>query len=386
MKPITDIAIVSRQPRWPVRLDPVAPPSLRKVRDTAPSTTKSTMEPITHMAAHPITDATPATEDIKAKPTTTFTETPELAELGATSRKEFTLARNMKDAIKPKAQEFEDLKRSAKVKMEAQRDLHLERAKNALIDARQLMRDERLGSFDAWIKSKQICGMSGKPIGRAQVYRLIDGRSAGNVDKVTGKRKPASPTGACRRQSTPEDIKDVVQDDRGPTREPQATRTLTPKDGEEFEAAWAAHLRTLTEPLEPGCCTFHDTGGSLDISCGHCDMGGPRREETAAAAPPKSANEPSGSTPGDVLLDTFHKLTPAEQVTTMQLFWDVMADWQKQQLRERVTAELPMDKLLTDRWPSMSGGEKAGVHSFVAAEMAKFETVRPAAPAISSRL
>jgi ParB-like chromosome segregation protein Spo0J len=51
MKPITDIAIVSRRPRWPVRLDPVAPPSLRKVvRDTAPSTTEPTMEP------HPITD------------------------------------------------------------------------------------------------------------------------------------------------------------------------------------------------------------------------------------------------------------------------------------------------------------------------------------------
>ena len=89
----------------------------------------------------------------------------------------------------------------------------------------------------------------------------------------------------------------------------------------------------------------------------------------------------------DVLLDTFHKLTPAEQVTTMQLFWDVLADGQKQQLREHVTAELPMGKLLADRWPSMSGGEKAGVHSFLAAEMAKFETVdRPAAPAISSRL
>jgi hypothetical protein len=122
------------------------------------------------------------------------------------------LLATLQAAIKPKAQEFEALKRDAKVKMEAQRDQHLERAKNALIDARQLMRDERLGSFEAWIKSKQICGMSGKPIGRAQVYRLIDGRSAGNVDKVTGKRKPASPTGACRRQSTPEDIKDVAQD------------------------------------------------------------------------------------------------------------------------------------------------------------------------------
>lgn len=75
----------------------------------------------------------------------TFTETPELAELGEKSNKEFTLARNMKDAIKPKAQGFEDLKRDTKVKMEAQRDLHLERAKKALTDARELMRVEHLG-------------------------------------------------------------------------------------------------------------------------------------------------------------------------------------------------------------------------------------------------
>jgi hypothetical protein len=47
----TDIYIQPREPRWPVRLDPVAPPSLRKIaRDTAPSTTEPTMEP------HPITD------------------------------------------------------------------------------------------------------------------------------------------------------------------------------------------------------------------------------------------------------------------------------------------------------------------------------------------
>jgi hypothetical protein len=64
--PITDIAIVPRTPRWPVRLDPVAPPSLRKVARTAPSTTE-TMEPITemeqsasskayHAAVRPLTD------------------------------------------------------------------------------------------------------------------------------------------------------------------------------------------------------------------------------------------------------------------------------------------------------------------------------------------
>jgi hypothetical protein len=104
-------------------------------------------------------------------------------------------------------------------------------------------------------------------------------------------------------------------------------------------------------------------------------------EPTAPEQPP--ANEPAGSsTSAGVLLDTFHKLTPADQVAAMQLFWDVLSPAQKQQLREHVTAALPMDKLLTERWPSMSDGEKAGVHSFLAAEMAKFETVnRPAAPA-----
>jgi len=70
MKPVTDIAIVPRAPRWPVRLDPVAPPSLRKaVRDTPPSTTtEQAMEPHTitdmeqgramayHAAVRPLTD------------------------------------------------------------------------------------------------------------------------------------------------------------------------------------------------------------------------------------------------------------------------------------------------------------------------------------------
>ena len=68
MKPITDISIVPRQPRWPVRLDPVAPPSLRRVvRDTSPSTTEQTTKPITdmeqsasskayHAAVRPLTD------------------------------------------------------------------------------------------------------------------------------------------------------------------------------------------------------------------------------------------------------------------------------------------------------------------------------------------
>jgi hypothetical protein len=108
----------------------------------------------------------------------------------------------------------------------------------------------------------------------------------------------------------------------------------------------------------------------------------PEPAKVTPTAPEVTPATEAVATPGDVLLDTFHKLTPAEQVTTMQLFWDVLADWQKQQLREHVTAELPMSKLLVERWSHMSGGEKAGVHSFLAAEMAKFAIVnRPAAPA-----
>jgi hypothetical protein len=43
---------------------------------------------------------------------------------------------------------------------------------------------------------------------------------------------------------------------------------------------------------------------------------------------------------------------------------------------------LPMLEQFVALWGCMSGGEKAGVHSFLAAELAKFETVnRPAAPA-----
>jgi hypothetical protein len=105
MKPVTDIAIVPREPRWPVRLEPAGPPTLRKVARTNPPSSTTTepitdMEPITDirtdivdaalaagtptgaielpdftdtdMEAHPIADAAPAVEDIKAKPTTSW--------------------------------------------------------------------------------------------------------------------------------------------------------------------------------------------------------------------------------------------------------------------------------------------------------------------------
>jgi hypothetical protein len=55
----------------PVHLE-AAPggPQLRKVVRDTPSTTTEPMEPIADMEPHPITDAAPATEDDKAKPTT----------------------------------------------------------------------------------------------------------------------------------------------------------------------------------------------------------------------------------------------------------------------------------------------------------------------------
>lgn len=119
-----------------------------------------------------------------------FRETPELAELGEKSSREFKLARNMKDAIQPKVQEFRDLMHDAQEKMSAQRDMHLERARQALIDARELMRVERLGSFDVWLETRQICGISGKPIGKAQAYRLIDGRVTGKTPKKECETSP----------------------------------------------------------------------------------------------------------------------------------------------------------------------------------------------------
>lgn len=93
------------------------------------------------------------------------------------------------------------------------------------------------GSFDAWIKSGKICGMSGKPIGKAQVYRLIDGRSAGNVDKTTGKRTPASPTGDCRRQSV--------------TRHPTVTERSTQSEPPTPDVSDLADLKAAVRDLSP---------------------------------------------------------------------------------------------------------------------------------------
>jgi hypothetical protein len=61
----TNIYILPRQPRWPVRLDPVAPPSLQKVVRTPPSTTTEPMEahPITEMECHPLADLFPMMPD-----------------------------------------------------------------------------------------------------------------------------------------------------------------------------------------------------------------------------------------------------------------------------------------------------------------------------------
>jgi hypothetical protein len=51
-------------------------------------------------------------------------------------------------------------------------------------------------------------------------------------------------------------------------------------------AAWDAFIASLSKPLKPGCCTFHDTGGSLDLSCGPCNMGGCRTPDPAVAEQP----------------------------------------------------------------------------------------------------
>jgi ParB-like chromosome segregation protein Spo0J len=60
----------------------------------------------------------------------------------------------------------------------------------------------------------------------------------------------------------------------------------------------------------------------------------PATEAPQAAEPPKPPAEPSASAnpPVDVLLDTFHQRAPADQVAVMQLFWDVLSPWQRQQI------------------------------------------------------
>ncbi len=135
--------------------------------------------------------------------TSPFKETPQLIAHGKTATKEFSLAKNVDDAIKPKAREFDDLKRDAREKMMAKRDQHLKRAGDELIAARELMRVEQLGSFDAWIKSGAVVGMKGKAISKSQANRLIEGKTSGNVDS-TGKRRQTAPTDDSGGRSTPE--------------------------------------------------------------------------------------------------------------------------------------------------------------------------------------
>ncbi len=132
--------------------------------------------------------------------TSPFKETPQLIAHGKTATKEFSLAKNVDDAIKPKAREFDDLKRDAREKMMAKRDQHLKRAGDELIAARELMRVEQLGSFDAWIKSGAVVGMKGKAISKAQVYGLIEGKPS----RYTPKPRETSPELDAGRRSTPE--------------------------------------------------------------------------------------------------------------------------------------------------------------------------------------
>ncbi len=118
-----------------------------------------------------------------------FKDTPKLAEHGKAATREFALAKNIHDAIKPKAREFDDLKRDNREKMVAKRDQHLARAGEELKAARELMRVEGLGSFDAWLKSGAVVGMKGKAIGCRQAYNLIEGNArSGTYIPGTGRK------------------------------------------------------------------------------------------------------------------------------------------------------------------------------------------------------
>jgi ParB-like chromosome segregation protein Spo0J len=334
MKPITDIAIVPRQPRWPVRLDPVAPPSLRKVaRNPSPSTTEPTMEPITdmeqgrsmayHAAVRPLTDdeyallkediakrgiISPIIKDAAGNIVDGYHRNKIAEELGLTD-----IPIKKVDGTEP------ELQAMAIALNVARRQLDVE-------DRRELVAQLRAEGKS----TRQIAEQLG--VDQSTVVRDLAKASdaTASVDRVTGKDGKSRPARMPAKAKAKKAAPATKAEPKAPTEAPQA----------------------------------------------------PEPAKVTPTAPEVTPATEAVATPGDVLLDTFHKLTPAEQVTTMQLFWDVLADWQKQQLREHVTAELPMSKLLVERWSHMSGGEKAGVHSFLAAEMAKFATVnRPAAPA-----
>jgi ParB-like chromosome segregation protein Spo0J len=328
MKPVTDIAIVPREPRWPVRLDPVAPPSLRKVvRDTAPSTpTTEPMEPhpITdmeqsrsrayHAAVRPLTDdeyallkediakrgiITPIIKDADGNIVDGYHRDKIAKELGLTDI-----------PVKQVDGTEAELQAMAIALNVARRQLNAE-------DRRELVAQLRAGGKS----ERQIAETLG--VTKTTVHRDLEASGPnGPVDRVTGKDGKSRPARMARKpKSTP--------------------ATEEPQDPEPPKV-------TPTEP-----------------------------EATPALEPQVEA-----STPVDVLLDTFHKLTPKEQVSAMQLFWDVLSPLQRQQVQQPVTAELPMGKLLAERWSSMSGRDKSDVSAFVAEQLTKFEIGgRPAAPA-----
>jgi hypothetical protein len=196
----------------------------------------------------------------------TFTATPKLTDLGTTATKEFKLARDINDSIKPKQREFDDLKRDAKAKMEARREQHVERAKKALEDARELMRIDRLGSFDAWLKSGAVIGMNGKPIGKAQVYNLIEGKSKSspNTPKVRktstqsdgGGRSTRGTGGSTKVEPAPEptcEAAPFVEAPGLPHLEPVLTmlRAVTDKADRQFIKIWLQLNWPTPEPTPP---------------------------------------------------------------------------------------------------------------------------------------
>ncbi len=151
-----------------------------------------------------------------------FKETPKLAEHGKAATREFALAKNIHDAIGPKVREFNDLKRDTREKMKTKRDQHLARAGEELKAARELMRVDGLGSFDAWVKSGAVLGMKGKAISKAQVYNLIEGNAK------------SSP-------NTPKTRETSTRIDEG--------GRLTPDDGEFVAAPWSGIPKAKQPPV-----------------------------------------------------------------------------------------------------------------------------------------
>ena len=122
----------------------------------------------------------------------------------------------------------------------------------------------------------------------------------------------------------------------------------------------------------------------------------PKVTPTEPEATPALEPQVEASTPVDVLLDTFHKLTPKEQVSAMQLFWDVLSPSQRQQIAPKHEASedhpsaAPTMEQFEAFWESASRDLRKAVNTFVQKKAAEARarqqaTMRPMTSAEQNR-